>query len=85
MKYIDAQRKFMEGRKRVRTEEASDQYRSGWYPLVLEAVRLSLSPGAFELLLEWWESATPWVCREIERENVDATKAGGEVDGPSPR
>ena len=83
VKYIDAQRKFMEGRKRVRTEvKLRDQeYRSGGYPPVLEAVRVSLSPGAFELLLEWWESATPWVCREIEEENVDATEAGGEVDG----
>ena len=83
VKYIDAQRKFMEGRKRVRTEvKIRDQeYRSGGYPPVLEAVRVSLSPGAFEILLESWEHATRWVCREIEEENVDATEAGGEVDG----
>ena len=48
---------------------------------MLEAVRVSLSPASSEILLKSWEHATRLVCREFEEENVDATEAGGEVDG----
>ena len=48
-------RHLMDVAQRVRTEvKLRDQeYRSGGYPPVLESVRASLSPGAFDVLLEW--------------------------------
>ena len=73
VKHIDTLRKFMDGRRRVKTEvrRRDQEMKRDGYPPALESIRKLVSPSAFEKMMEGWADSEGWVCREILEEETE--------------